>query len=274
MDSQSPWQLRTSKSGLQQARDVTKFQSNESLFMQKALAEPNSIGGCKETHQPPAATGSKAKGTPELIHIHMPPVLPLGNITRGKMGKGGNRSEIVSQSRTCCFFSTYSLPRSSKCCLTDSAGEQTPVWGKDDTPGQPQKAWKKPTQKTKMLNTTTQLTSGSDREIKQVKSKRKHTLTASAVQPALSMQQGSSACQVTGLDLADASSSQFWGNPHSLAAFRRPETAQSAHRSQVLLCLDPRKELLPFSAPWLPGSWSFWALLQMSLHADRHSMAG
>lgn len=130
MDSQSPWQLRTSKSGLQQARDVTKFQSNESLFMQKALAEPNSIGGCKETHQPPAATGSKAKGTPELIHIHMPPVLPLGNITRGKMGKGGNRSEIVSQSRTCCFFSTYSLPRSSKCCLTDSAGVADPSVGK------------------------------------------------------------------------------------------------------------------------------------------------
>ena len=126
----------------------------------------------------------------------------------------------------------------------------------------------------KMLNATTQLSSGYDREIKQVKSKRKRTLTASAVQPALTMQQGSSACQVTGLDLADASSSQFLGNPCSLAAFRRPETAQSAQSSQVLLCLGPRKELLPFSAPWLPGSWSFWAPIQMSLHADRHSMAG
>lgn len=105
-----------------------------------------------------------------------------------------------------------------------------------------------------MLNTITQLTSGYDRERKQVKSKRKHTLTASAVQPARTMQQGGSACQVIGLDLADASSSLFWGNLCNLPAFRKPETAQSAHSSQVLLCLDPRKELLPFSAPWLPGS--------------------
>lgn len=135
MDSQSPRQLRTSKSGLRQAREVNKFQCNESRLTQKALAKLNSTGGCKETHQPLAATGSKAKGMLELIHIHMPPLLSLGNIRRGKMGKGGNHSEIIPKSRTCCFFSIYSLSRSSKCCLTDSAVEQTPVWGKDYTPG-------------------------------------------------------------------------------------------------------------------------------------------
>lgn len=136
------------------------------------------------------------------------------------------------------------------------------------------KSLQKANPENKTLSATTQLTSGYDREIKQVKSKRKHRLTASAARPALAAQQGSSACQVTRLHLADASSSQIFGNPCRSAAFRRPETAQSASSSQVLLCLDPRKELLPFRAPWLPGSWSFWAPVQTSLHADRHFMAG
>jgi len=122
------------------------------------------------------------------------------------------------------------------------------VWRKDYTSGHP-KSLRKANPENKTLSTTTQLTSGYDRETKQVQSQRKHTLTASAAQPAPTTQQGSSACQVTGLDLVDASSSGFLDNPRSSAAFRRPETAQSAHSSQVLLCLDPRKELLPFSAP-------------------------
>lgn len=51
------------------------------------------------------------------------------------MGKGGDPSEIISQSRTCFFFSIYSLPSSSKRCSTDSAVEQTPPWGRDYVPG-------------------------------------------------------------------------------------------------------------------------------------------
>lgn len=41
----------------------------------------------QESHQLPAAIGSRAKGTPELTHIHMAPPLTLANIRREKMAR-------------------------------------------------------------------------------------------------------------------------------------------------------------------------------------------
>lgn len=79
----------------------------------------------------------------------------------------------------------------------------------------------------------------------------------------------SSAQLLTGLHLADASISLFWANPHYLAAFRSPESAQS------IPALEPCLSLLCSSCSSVHhGSGSVWAPAQQRLHPDRHSMAG
>lgn len=91
--------------------------------------------------------------------------------------------------------------------------------------------------------------------MKQVKCRRKHTLAASPSTPALTTQHGSSACQLTGLHSADASSSLFWGNPHGLAAFRSPKSAQCTPSSGALS--EPQKAALALLCTTAPRLQDF-----------------
>lgn len=129
-------------------------------------------------------------------------------------------------------------------CFPDSATEQTPVWGKDYAPEHHKKpAISQPRKQNAKYNLSVNLWLWQRIRPNETQEK---AHPASATQPVPTVQQGNPADKVAGLDLADAP--QF-------SCLWEAESAQSAHSSQALLCLDPRKELLPFNMLWLPGSF-------------------